>query len=77
MPSFKMPFYPVLPALGFLGALAVFWGLDIQAKTYALGWFVLGMVIYFAYGMNHSTATLDKQQEEQELEPKRGLIKDS
>lgn len=63
MPSFKMPLYPVLPALGFLGALGIFWGLDIQAKTYALGWFILGMIIYFAYGMNHSTATLDKMAE--------------
>lgn len=63
MPSFKMPLYPVLPALGFLGALGIFWGLDIQAKTYALCWFILGMVIYFAYGMNHSTATIDKKAE--------------
>ncbi|WP_143808761.1 amino acid permease, partial [Oenococcus oeni] len=45
-PSFKMPFYPVLPALGFLGALAIFWGLDIQAKIYALGWFIFGMIVY-------------------------------
>ncbi|GAY72498.1 APC family permease [Lentilactobacillus kosonis] len=56
MPSFKMPLYPILPALGFLGALAVFWGLDIQAKTYAFGWFVLGAIIYFAYGIRHSNA---------------------
>ncbi len=63
MPSFKMPLYPVLPALGFLGALGIFWGLDIQAKTYALGWFILGMVIYFAYGITHSTATVDKAAE--------------
>lgn len=63
-PSFKMPLYPVLPALGFLGALAIFWGLDIQAKTYALGWFIFGMIIYFGYGMKHSTATIDKENEE-------------
>ncbi|MDD3223594.1 MAG: amino acid permease [Clostridium sp.] len=53
-PSFKMPLYPVMPALAFLGALGVFWGLDIQAKMYALIWFILGMIIYFVYGMNHS-----------------------
>ncbi|WP_268912177.1 APC family permease [Lentilactobacillus sp. SPB1-3] len=56
MPSFKMPLYPVLPALGFLGSLAVFWGLDIQAKTYAFGWFVLGSIIYFFYGIRHSNS---------------------
>ncbi|WP_054658099.1 APC family permease [Apilactobacillus ozensis] len=56
-PKFKMPFYPVLPALGFLGSLGVFWGLDSQAKIYSLGWFVFGMIIYFAYGIRHSNAT--------------------
>ena len=49
-----MPFYPVLPALGFVASLIVFWGLDIQAKLYAGGWFVLGVIIYFAYGIRHS-----------------------
>lgn len=53
-PSFKMPFYPVLPALGFLGSLFVFWGLGTDAKIYAGIWFLLGLVIYFAYGTRHS-----------------------
>ena len=53
-PSFKMPFYPVMPALGFLAALFVFIGLDYQAKLYAGIWFVLGLIIYFVYGMRHS-----------------------
>ncbi|MQB60988.1 APC family permease [Limosilactobacillus reuteri] len=54
-PSFKMPFYPVLPALGFLASLLVFMGLDYQAKLYAGIWFVFGLIIYFAYGMRHSS----------------------
>ncbi|GAA6112853.1 MAG: amino acid permease [Apilactobacillus sp.] len=53
MPGFKEPFYPVMPALGFVASLLVFWGLDSEAKLYALVWFVIGMVIYFVYGMNH------------------------
>lgn len=53
-PSFKMPFYPVLPALAFLGALLVFWGLSIDAKIYAGVWFVIGLIIYFGYGTRHS-----------------------
>ncbi|AEV94973.1 APC family permease [Pediococcus claussenii] len=53
-PDFKMPWYPVLPAVAFLGALAVFWGLDIEAKVYSLIWFIIGLVIYFLYGKNHS-----------------------
>lgn len=54
MPSFRMPLYPVLPALGFLASLMVFMGLDFQAKLYAGIWFVFGLIIYFAYGMRHS-----------------------
>lgn len=53
-PSFKMPFYPVLPALGFIGSLIVFWGLGNDAKIYAGIWFIVGVIIYFAYGSRHS-----------------------
>ena len=53
-PAFKVLLYPVLPALGFLASLMVFLGLDYQAKLYAGIWFVLGLVIYFAYGVRHS-----------------------
>ena len=53
-PAFKVPLYPVLPALGFLASLMVFLGLDYQAKLYAGIWVVLGLVIYFAYGVRHS-----------------------
>lgn len=54
-----MPFYPVLPAVGFLAALVVFLGLDYQAKLYAGIWFILGLIIYFGYGIHHSI--LDKK----------------
>ena len=60
-PAFKMPLYPVLPALGFIASLVVFWGLDVQAKLYAGVWFILGVVIYLTYGMRHS-ALAKKQQ---------------
>ncbi|UQS82515.1 amino acid permease [Bombilactobacillus folatiphilus] len=53
-PSFKMPLYPVMPLLGFLGSLVVFLGLSKEAKIYAAGWFVVGLIIYFTYGMKHS-----------------------
>ncbi|GLB47611.1 amino acid permease [Philodulcilactobacillus myokoensis] len=52
--SFKAPFYPVFPFLGFLGALGIFCGLDIEAKTYSIVWFVIGVIIYFAYSVRHS-----------------------
>ena len=50
IPAFKVPLYPILPALAFLGALAVFWGLDIEAKVYSLIWFIIGIVVYAFYG---------------------------
>nr|WP_238476904.1 amino acid permease [Fructobacillus broussonetiae] len=52
--AFKMPLYPVLPALGFVGSAYIFWSLDVQAKVYTAGWFVLGLIVYFAYGQKHS-----------------------
>lgn len=59
-PSFKMPFYPVLPILAFIASLVVFLGLDIQAKVYALVWFILGVIIYFAYGIRHANTAEKK-----------------
>lgn len=53
-PGFKMPFYPVLPALAALGSGFIFFNLDTQAKLYAFGWFVLGLIIYAVYGARHS-----------------------
>ncbi|MCF6514595.1 amino acid permease [Lactobacillus sp. S2-2] len=54
VPAFKAPFFPIFPALGFLGSLTVFLGLDIQAKIYSAVWLIIGIIIYFAYGMKHS-----------------------
>lgn len=49
-----MPLYPVLPALAALGSAFIFYNLDNEAKLYAFGWFVLGLVIYAVYGSRHS-----------------------
>ena len=54
MPEFQVPGYPVTPILAFLGTLLVFWNLDNVAKIYTLGWFVIGMIVYFSYGIWHS-----------------------
>lgn len=53
-PSFKMPLYPVLPALAALGAGYIFYTLDHQAQSYSVGWFVLGLIVYAVYGARHS-----------------------
>lgn len=61
LPSYKVPFYPVLPVLGFVGCLFVFLGLQTDAKIYAGLWFLLGIAIYFAYGRSHSLSKTSDQ----------------
>lgn len=53
-PAFKVPGYPVLPALAFIFSLLVFLGLDHAAKVYTFIWFILGIIIYFVYGIRHA-----------------------
>ena len=52
-PAFKLPLYPVLPAITFVLVLLVFWGFK--------SWFFIGIVIYLLYGLKHS-----KKNEEEE-----------
>ncbi|WP_367342358.1 APC family permease [Limosilactobacillus sp.] len=52
--KFKMPLYPVLPVLSAAFSAVIFWGLSNDAKLLMLGWFVIGMIIYFVYGLKHS-----------------------
>ncbi|MDN6028405.1 MAG: amino acid permease [Lactobacillus sp.] len=54
VPAFKMPFYPVLPAVSALLSMIIFAGLSIDGKLLALGWFVVGLLIYAVYGIRHS-----------------------
>lgn len=53
-PTFKMPGYPVLPALSGLFSMGVFMGLSSQAKLLMLVWFAVGVLIYLCYGIRHS-----------------------
>ncbi len=51
---FKMPLYPVLPAISAIFSAVIFWGLNTDAKILMVGWFVIGLLIYFIYGIRHS-----------------------
>jgi APA family basic amino acid/polyamine antiporter len=52
--TFKVPFSPVFPLIG--AALAIFLMKYLEQATWLrfIGWLVLGLIIYFAYGMRHS-----------------------
>ncbi|MCZ4813475.1 APC family permease [Staphylococcus aureus] len=54
IPAFKLPLYPVLPAITFVLVLLVFWGLGFEAKLYTLIWFIVGIILYLSYGLRHS-----------------------
>lgn len=52
--TFKMPGYPILPAVSGLFSMGVFMGLSNDAKLLMLVWFAVGVAIYFFYGIHHS-----------------------
>lgn len=52
--QFKMPLYPILPAVSAIFSAVIFWGLNTDAKILMVGWFVIGLLIYFIYGIRHS-----------------------
>ena len=52
--QFKMPLYPVLPAISAIFSAVIFWGLNTDAKILMVGWLVIGLLIYFIYGIRHS-----------------------
>ncbi len=52
--SFKMPGYPYLPAISALFSAIIFWNLNVDAKLLMVGWFALGLIVYFGYGIRHS-----------------------
>ena len=59
--QFKMPWYPVLPAISALFSAVIFWGLNIDAKILMVGWFAIGLIIYFSYGLRHSIINQEHQ----------------
>ncbi|WP_336516786.1 amino acid permease [Pollutibacter soli] len=51
---FKTPLVPLVPILGILVCSAMIISLDNMTLSSALAWMVLGLIIYFMYGKNHS-----------------------
>src|SRR5579884_1688737 len=51
---FRTPWVPVVPILGVLVCGAMIVSLDRRTQITALGWMLIGFVIYFLYGHSHS-----------------------
>lgn len=51
---FRTPLGVTIPLLGIAGCLFVMVGLPLDTWVITLGWFALGIVLYFLYGYRHS-----------------------
>jgi APA family basic amino acid/polyamine antiporter len=51
---FKVPFVPVVPVLGILACLAQMCFLPLATWIQMICWLVLGLIIYFTYGVRNS-----------------------
>ncbi|MDZ4716544.1 MAG: amino acid permease [Cytophagales bacterium] len=51
---FATPLVPLVPILGMLVCTTLILSLDPTTQLVALGWMILGVIIYFAYGKAHS-----------------------
>ena len=52
--GFKVPLYPVLPALGIVACFALIFTVESRVLQF-FGWYVIGaIVLYFLYGMRNS-----------------------
>ncbi|WP_018134845.1 APC family permease [Acaricomes phytoseiuli] len=63
-PSFRVPFGPVIPVASALLCLYLMFNLATQTWIFFGIWMVLGMVIYFAYGMRKSRLAQEEPKKE-------------
>ncbi|HLW74231.1 MAG TPA: amino acid permease [Gammaproteobacteria bacterium] len=52
--SFRVPFVPLVPLLGMGFSAWLIYGLPTETYVSFTGWMLLGVAIYFAYGLKHS-----------------------
>jgi basic amino acid/polyamine antiporter, APA family len=52
--SFRVPFVPVVPIIGALLCVYLMAQLPLETWLRFVGWLVVGLVLYFAYGKRHS-----------------------
>ena len=52
--GFRVPFVPVFPIIGSLLCVYLMKYLSLETWLRFVGWMVLGLIIYFTYGIRHS-----------------------
>ncbi len=52
--GFKVPFYPVVPIISFILCIFLTLQLELETFIYCGIWFIVGIIVYFAYGRKHS-----------------------
>ena len=52
--GFKVPGYPIVPLLGVLTCFGLIFSMDVEMWVWFIGWMLVGLVLYFAYGYRHS-----------------------
>ncbi|MDZ4757273.1 MAG: amino acid permease [Bacteroidota bacterium] len=57
---FKTPLVPLVPILGILICTLMIVGLNMETQLSAVGWMLLGLMIYFSYGKIHSKLNKNK-----------------
>jgi APA family basic amino acid/polyamine antiporter len=55
---FRVPLGPIFPILGILSCLVLMFSLPVANWYRLAGWLVIGLVIYFSYGIRHSHITI-------------------
>ncbi|CAM5196733.1 Amino acid/polyamine/organocation transporter (APC superfamily) OS=Ureibacillus acetophenoni OX=614649 GN=SAMN05877842_105132 PE=4 SV=1 [Ureibacillus acetophenoni] len=53
--GFKVPLFPIIPILSFVACVFLILQLAISTWIACGIWFVIGLILYFTYGKNHST----------------------
>lgn len=52
--GFKVPFYPILPLISAACCVGMLFQLSLETWIASVLWFLIGLIIYFAYGIRHS-----------------------
>jgi basic amino acid/polyamine antiporter, APA family len=71
--TFQCPFVPIFPLLGIAANCYMMGALPAQSWLFTFLWVMIGVALYFSYGMEHSVLG---QEEEKRLNPEQRMAED-